>query len=33
VEDAEYVLPEVALAAIERQIDLLLGALRDCVPA
>ena len=28
VEDVEYVRPEVALAAIERQIDLLLGALR-----
>jgi protein-tyrosine phosphatase len=33
VEDVEYVRPEVALAAIERQIDLLLGALRGCVPA
>jgi protein-tyrosine phosphatase len=27
VEDVEYVRPEVALAAIERQIDVLLGAL------
>jgi protein-tyrosine phosphatase len=33
VEDVEYVRPEVALAAIERQIDLLLGALRGCLPA
>ena len=33
VEDVEYVRPEVALAAIEKQIDALLGALRDLAPA
>ena len=33
VEDVEYIRPEVALAAIEKQIDMLLGALRDFAPA
>jgi protein-tyrosine phosphatase len=32
VEDVEYVRPEVALAAIERQIDALFGALRGLAP-
>ena len=33
VEDVEYVGPEVALAAIEKQIDVLLGAIRGLAPA
>jgi protein-tyrosine phosphatase len=33
VADVEYVRPEVALAAIEKQIDALLGALRGLAPA
>jgi protein-tyrosine phosphatase len=33
VKDVEYVRPEVALAAIEKQIDALLGALRGLAPA
>jgi protein-tyrosine phosphatase len=33
VEDVEYVRPEVALAAIEEQIDALLGVLRGLAPA
>ena len=32
VEDVEYVRPEVALAAIEQQIDALLGTLRGSAP-
>jgi protein-tyrosine phosphatase len=32
VEDVEYVRPEVALAAIEKQIDALLGALHGLAP-
>jgi protein-tyrosine phosphatase len=33
VEDVEYTRPEIALAAIEKQVDLLLAALRDFAPA
>jgi protein-tyrosine phosphatase len=33
VEDVEYIQPEVAFAAIEQQLDLLLAALRHFAPA